>query len=109
MPAPTEKYSPDVKLAGRRASNSDTNKKSLVFLGLLWFSLLVAFGVLVVLLVTTLLDGIGRYDLPGGSLETLMRSIYDQVLTLPEDTVLYSGHGQPTTVAQERQHNPFLN
>jgi glyoxylase-like metal-dependent hydrolase (beta-lactamase superfamily II) len=52
---------------------------------------------------------IGRYDLPGGSLETLMRSIYEQVLTLPEDTVLYSGHGQPTTVAQERQHNPFLN
>ena len=63
MPAPTEKYSPDVKLAGRRASNSDTNKKSLVFLGLLWFSLLVAFGFLVVLLVTTFLDGIGRYDL----------------------------------------------
>jgi phosphate ABC transporter permease subunit PstA len=63
MPVPTEKYSPDVKLAGRRASNSDTNKKSLIFLGLLWFSLLVAFGFLVVLLVTTFLDGIGRYDL----------------------------------------------
>ncbi|MCU0262896.1 MAG: phosphate ABC transporter permease PstA [Candidatus Nanopelagicales bacterium] len=63
MPAPTEKYSPEVKLAGRRASNSDTNKRSLVFLGLLWFSLLVAFGFLVVLLVTTFLDGIGRYDL----------------------------------------------
>jgi phosphate ABC transporter permease subunit PstA len=63
MPAPTEKYSPEVSLAGRRASNSDSNKKSLVFLGLLWFSLLVAFGFLVVLLVTTFLDGIGRYDL----------------------------------------------
>jgi phosphate transport system permease protein len=63
MPVPTEKYSPDVQLAGRRASNSDTNTKSLVFLGLLWFSLLVAFGFLVVLLVTTFLDGIGRYDL----------------------------------------------
>jgi phosphate transport system permease protein len=63
MPVPTEKYSPDVQLSGRRASNSDTNAKSLVFLGLLWFSLLVAFGFLVVLLVTTFLDGIGRYDL----------------------------------------------
>lgn len=62
MPAPTEKYSPDVKLAGRRASNSDTNKRSLIFLGILWFSLLVAFGFLVVLLVTTFLDGIGRFD-----------------------------------------------
>jgi phosphate ABC transporter permease subunit PstA len=56
------KYSPDVKLAGRKASNSDTNLRSLVFLGILWFSLLVALGVLVVLLVTTAIDGIGRYD-----------------------------------------------
>lgn len=62
MPAPTEKYSPDVALAGRRASNSDSNRKSLIFLGLLWFSLLIAFGFLVVLLVTTFLDGIGRFD-----------------------------------------------
>jgi phosphate transport system permease protein len=62
MPAPSEKYSPDVALAGRRASNSDSNSKSLVFLVLLWLSLLVAFGFLVVLLVTTFLDGIGRYD-----------------------------------------------
>ncbi len=62
MPAPTEKYSAEVTLAGRRASNSDSNKKSLIFLGVLWFSLLVAFGFLVVLLVTTFLDGIGRFD-----------------------------------------------
>ena len=62
MPAPTEKYSPEVKLAGRRASNSDTNKKSLIFMGILWFSLFVAFAFLVTLLVTTLVDGIGRYD-----------------------------------------------
>ena len=64
MPAPTEKYSPEVKLAGRRASNSDQNTKSLIFLGILWFSLLVAFGFLVVLLVTTFLDGIGPLRLP---------------------------------------------
>ncbi len=62
MPAPTEKYSAEVSLSGRRASNSDSNKKSLIFLGILWFSLLVAFGFLVVLLVTTFLDGIGRFD-----------------------------------------------
>ncbi len=62
MPAPTEKYSAEVSLSGRRASNSDSNKKSLIFLGLLWFSLLVAFGFLIVLLVTTFLDGIGRFD-----------------------------------------------
>lgn len=62
MPVPTEKHSPEVQLAGRRASNSDRNKRSLIFLGILWFSLLVAFGFLVVLLVTTFLDGLGRFD-----------------------------------------------
>jgi glyoxylase-like metal-dependent hydrolase (beta-lactamase superfamily II) len=51
---------------------------------------------------------IGRTDLPGGDLRTLMTSIRDQVLTLPEDTVLYPGHGPPTTVAHERATNPFL-
>jgi phosphate transport system permease protein len=62
MPAPTEKFSSEVQLAGRRASNSDKNKKSMIFLGLLWLTLLIAFGFLVVLLVTTFIDGIGRYD-----------------------------------------------
>ena len=46
-----------------KSKNSETNIKSLVFLGLLWFSLFVAFLFLVVLLVTTFLNGIGRYDL----------------------------------------------
>jgi phosphate transport system permease protein len=82
MPAPTEKYSPEVTLAGRRASNSDTNKKSLVFLGILWFSLLVAFGFLVVLLVTTFLDGIGRYD---------MRIFTNYNNTTPEDAGARAG------------------
>lgn len=62
MSAPTQKYSSEVVLAGRRASNSDKNTKSLVFLGVLWLSLLIAFGFLVTLLVTTFLDGIGRFD-----------------------------------------------
>lgn len=51
---------------------------------------------------------IGRTDLPGGHLQTLMASIRDQVLTLPDDMILLSGHGPATTVGQERLTNPFL-
>jgi glyoxylase-like metal-dependent hydrolase (beta-lactamase superfamily II) len=51
---------------------------------------------------------IGRTDLPGGNLKTLMKSIREEVLTLPDATVLYSGHGPPTTVGRERVSNPFL-
>lgn len=51
---------------------------------------------------------IGRTDLPGGSYETLMLSIFQQVLTLPGHTVLFPGHGPTTTVDEERQFNPFL-
>lgn len=51
---------------------------------------------------------IGRTDLPGGDFQTLMKSIREQVLTLPPATVLYSGHGPPTTVEAERTGNPFL-
>lgn len=52
---------------------------------------------------------IGRTDLPGGNFETLMHSIRTQVLTLPAETRLLSGHGPETTIAQELQENPFLN
>ncbi|MEO5509491.1 MAG: MBL fold metallo-hydrolase [Longimicrobiales bacterium] len=51
---------------------------------------------------------IGRTDLPGGNMAELMNSIRQQVLTLPDETVLLSGHGPATTVAQERSTNPFL-
>jgi hydroxyacylglutathione hydrolase len=51
---------------------------------------------------------IGRTDLPGGDYDTLIRSIREQVLTLPDETRLLSGHGPETTVLQERQNNPFL-
>jgi glyoxylase-like metal-dependent hydrolase (beta-lactamase superfamily II) len=51
---------------------------------------------------------IGRTDLPGGDLSTLMRSIRERILTLPDETVLYSGHGPETTVGHERVSNPFL-
>ncbi|HEX6926249.1 MAG TPA: MBL fold metallo-hydrolase [Longimicrobiaceae bacterium] len=51
---------------------------------------------------------IGRTDLPGGDLATLMRSIREKILTLPDETVLYPGHGPETTVGHERVSNPFL-
>jgi hydroxyacylglutathione hydrolase len=52
--------------------------------------------------------GIGRTDLPGGSLEALERSIREQIYTLPGDTVVYPGHGPDTTVGIERETNPFV-
>jgi glyoxylase-like metal-dependent hydrolase (beta-lactamase superfamily II) len=51
---------------------------------------------------------IGRTDLPGGDYGTLMNSINEKLLTLPDETTLYSGHGPETTVGQERRTNPFL-
>ncbi|MDI6695444.1 MAG: MBL fold metallo-hydrolase [Anaerolineales bacterium] len=52
---------------------------------------------------------IGRTDLPGGSYQTLLHSIRTQILTLPDETRLLSGHGEETTVGLERRQNPFLN
>jgi hydroxyacylglutathione hydrolase len=51
---------------------------------------------------------IGRTDLPGGDYATLIHSIQTEVLTLPDDTRLLSGHGPETTVGSERLTNPFL-
>ncbi len=51
---------------------------------------------------------IGRTDLPGGDFATLMRSIREQVLTLPDATTLHTGHGPDTTVGHERRTNPFI-
>lgn len=51
---------------------------------------------------------IGRTDLPGGDFQTLMRSIREAVLTLPDDMRLLSGHGPETTVGRERRSNPFV-
>ncbi|MEN8144049.1 MAG: MBL fold metallo-hydrolase [Gemmatimonadota bacterium] len=51
---------------------------------------------------------IGRTDLPGGSAPTLLASIRDQILSLPPDTTLLTGHGPATTVAAEAASNPFL-
>lgn len=51
---------------------------------------------------------IGRTDLPGGSHPLLIRSIREQLLTLPPKTVVLCGHGSNTTIGFETQHNPFL-
>lgn len=51
---------------------------------------------------------IGRVDLPGGDGQTLLASIRKRLLTLPDETVLYSGHGPKTSVGAERASNPFL-
>lgn len=51
---------------------------------------------------------IGRTDLPGGDYATLIRSIKEKLLSLPDETVVYPGHGEPTTIGRERQMNPFL-
>ena len=51
---------------------------------------------------------IGRTDLPGGDFQTLMRSIRQRILDLPDEMTLHSGHGPDTTVGHERATNPFL-
>jgi hydroxyacylglutathione hydrolase len=51
---------------------------------------------------------IGRTDLPGGDFDTLRSSIERELLTLPDSTIVYSGHGPETTVGHERRANPFL-
>lgn len=52
--------------------------------------------------------GIGRTDLPGGSYETLMTSINEKLMVLPDETTVCSGHGPTTTIGQERASNPWL-
>lgn len=52
--------------------------------------------------------GIGRTDFPGASFATLMESIKGKLLTLPEDTVIYPGHGLSSTIGHEKEWNPFL-
>jgi len=57
----------------------------------------------------TLFDGsIGRTDLHGGSMSTLLNSIRSKIMTLPDEIICYPGHGPNTTVGTERTSNPFL-
>ena len=57
---------------------------------------------------TLFAGSIGRTDLPGGSMEKIMRSLHNHVLALPDDTEVIPGHGPVTTIGEERETNPFL-
>ena len=57
----------------------------------------------------TLFQGsIGRTDLPGGSFPKIMRSLHEKLMALPDEMIVYPGHGDLTTIGEEREHNPFL-
>ena len=53
-------------------------------------------------------NSIGRTDLPGGNHAQLISSIKDKLLKLPDDTLVYTGHGNNTTIGAEKRGNPFL-
>ena len=53
-------------------------------------------------------ESIGRTDLWGGNYETLLNSIHEKLFLLPDDVVIYPGHGEPSAIGYEKQNNPFL-
>jgi hydroxyacylglutathione hydrolase len=57
---------------------------------------------------TLFAGSIGRTDLPGGSMQKILRSLNDTVLSLPDETIVVPGHGPLTTIGEERESNPFL-
>lgn len=57
---------------------------------------------------TLFAGSIGRTDLPGGNYEKIMRSLREQLMTLPEDVVVVPGHGPVTSIGEEKETNPFL-
>jgi len=54
-------------------------------------------------------ESIGRTDLWGGDYDTLIQSIQEKLLTLPDETIIFPGHGQSSTIGKEKIYNPFLN
>ena len=57
---------------------------------------------------TLFAGSIGRTDLPGGSYEKILRSLHKTVMALPDETIVVPGHGELTTIGEERSSNPFL-
>ena len=53
-------------------------------------------------------DSVGRTDLATGSMSALVRSVRDKLFVLPEETKVYPGHGEATTIGHEKKYNPFL-
>lgn len=53
-------------------------------------------------------ESVGRTDLPTGSMSTLVRSIREKLMPLPEDVKVYPGHGEATSIGYEKEYNPFL-
>jgi glyoxylase-like metal-dependent hydrolase (beta-lactamase superfamily II) len=53
-------------------------------------------------------DGVGRTDLPGSNPADLIKSIADKILPLPNETIIYSGHGPETTLGREKAANPYI-
>ena len=58
---------------------------------------------------TLFLDSIGRADFIDGDIDSLISSIKNKLLPLPEDTIVYPGHGPKTTIKHEKLNNPYLN
>ena len=52
-------------------------------------------------------ESVGRTDFPTGSMSTLVRSVKEKLFILPEETVVYPGHGDSTTIGHEKKYNPF--
>ena len=57
---------------------------------------------------TLFAGSIGRADLPGADMQTLLASIAQVLLPLPDETACYPGHGPPTTIGEEKRTNPFV-
>lgn len=53
-------------------------------------------------------ESVGRTDLPGGNPDVLAESIRNKLYVLPDETMVYPGHGIPTTIGHEKKHNPFI-
>lgn len=54
------------------------------------------------------MESIGRSDFPGGNLQQLLQSIREKFFTLPDDTIVYPGHGPSTTIGHEKKYNPYI-